>query len=77
MADSNAGGIYRATVLSTDDPARATRVQVMVPAISGQTSGWAEACEPLPRLEVGDTVWVMFEAGDPSRPVCMGRSPRR
>jgi hypothetical protein len=73
MADSAASSIYRATVLNTDDPTGTGRVQVMVPSVGGQTSGWALPCAPLPKLSVGDTVWVMFEGGDPARPVCMGR----
>jgi uncharacterized protein involved in type VI secretion and phage assembly len=71
-----AGGIYRATVLNNQDPEQRGRVQVMVPAIAGQGSGWAAGCFPpggpsaAPR--VGDMVWVMFENGDPAWPVWLG-----
>lgn len=75
MASSPAGGIYRATVLNSTDPQQSGRIQVIVPALSGQTSGWAAPCEPMPQTRVGDTVWVMFEGGDPTRPVCLGRLP--
>jgi hypothetical protein len=73
---NDANGIYRGTVLNTTDPSGAGRVQVLVPAVSGQTSGWAAACEPMPTFRAGDTAWVMFEGGDSSRPVCVGRMPR-
>lgn len=76
MAGDGAGGIYRGTVLNTQDPSGAGRVQVLVPAVSGQTSGWALACEPMPKFQAGDTAWVMFEAGDAARPVCIGRLSR-
>ncbi len=73
MAGDGLGGVYRGTVLNTADPSGAGRIQVLVPAISGQTSGWAMPCEPMPKFEAGDTAWVMFEGGDASRPVCVGR----
>lgn len=72
----NLGGIYRGTVLNAADPTGTGRVQVMVGAVGGQTSGWALPCEPMPQMKVGDAAWVMFEGGDPSRPVCLGRLPR-
>ena len=59
-------GIYRGTVMNTTDPQCKSRIQVMVPSISGQGSGWASACltpgaTALPK--VGDYAYVMFEAG--------------
>jgi hypothetical protein len=76
MAGDVSGGIYRGTVLNSQDPSGAGRVQVLVPAVSGQTSGWAMPCEPMPKFQAGDTAWVMFEGGDAGRPVCVGRLPR-
>jgi hypothetical protein len=76
---SGAPGIYRATVLNNQDPEQRGRVQVLVPAIAGQGSGWAAACRPVGGggqvPAVGDTVWVMFENGDPSYPVWLGVMP--
>lgn len=68
--------IYRATVLSAQDPDGRGRIQVLVPAIAGQGSGWAACCVP-PGVtptppKVGDTVFVMFENGDPAYPVWLG-----
>ena len=64
-------GIYRGTVLNTTDPAGQGRIQVMVPNVSGQTSGWAAPCSNT-TPNVGDTAFIMFEGGDPSLPVFMG-----
>ncbi|MBX9701048.1 MAG: phage baseplate assembly protein V [Acetobacteraceae bacterium] len=74
----SAPGLYRAIVLNNMDPARRGRIQVMVPAIAGQASGWAECCGPpggCPAPPVGATAWVMFENGDPAYPVWMGVMP--
>jgi hypothetical protein len=70
-------GIYRGTILSTTDPAVLGRVQVMVPAVSGQVSGWALPCQSggTTAPNVGDTAWIIFEGGDPTRPVFMGTMP--
>lgn len=76
MPDTDLYGIYRGRVLNIDDPRRLSRVEVAVAAAIGEVSGWAAACEPVAKIAVGDTVWVMFEAGDPNRPVCLGRMPR-
>ncbi len=68
--------IYRATVLNGQDPEGRGRVQVMVPAITGQGSGWAVGCfmpgAAMTAPQVGDTVFVMFENGDPAFPVWLG-----
>jgi len=68
-------GIYRGVIMSVSDPAGAGRVQVLVPSISGQTSGWAMPCNPPGQTQaanVGDLAWIMFEGGNPSYPVFMG-----
>lgn len=71
-------GIFRATVLNSLDPMRQGRVQVSVPAVSGGATQWALPCrEPgtglqRPTPNTGDTAWVMFEGGDPTRPVWLG-----
>ncbi len=79
MAGTGQFGIYRGMVLSVTDPAGRSRVQVLVPGVGGQTSGWADPCLPAGSSaspKVGDTVWVMFEAGDTSHPVYMGFMPK-
>lgn len=74
----NLFGLYRASVRNNDDPTGAHRLQVLVPAVGDQVLPWAVACVSgtdfhLPR--VGDTVWIMFEAGDIQRPVWIGVLP--
>lgn len=69
-------GIYRATVTDNADPQGRRRLQISVAAL-GILETWADVClsgrassQP-PRYS---TVWVMFEAGDPQRPVWLGRA---
>lgn len=73
---ARAPGIYRATVLGSQDPEGRGRIQVLVPAITGQGSGWAMGCfapgAAIVPPKVGDAVWVMFENGDPTFPVWLG-----
>jgi phage gp45-like len=71
-------GIYRGVVMSTEDSLRRGRVQVQVPGVSGAAVAWALPCQPVGHPvapKVGSGVWVMFEGGDPSRPVWMGVFP--
>ena len=76
-------GKYEGVVTDVADPLEIGRLRVRVPAVLGEQieSGWALPCAPygggkdrgmlfLP--EVGDTVWVEFAAGDPSRPIWVG-----
>lgn len=74
-------GKYRGQVANSTDPLQQGRVQVMVPEVLGEMmSGWAVPCSPytgplsgffsIP--QVGASVWVEFEAGDPSRPIWTG-----
>ena len=76
-------GKYEAVVTDVGDPLEIGRVRAKVPAVFGENveSGWALPCAPfgggkdrgflfLP--EVGDTVWIEFAAGDPSRPIWSG-----
>ncbi len=71
-------GIYRGVVMSTEDSLHSGRVQVQVPGVSGAAVAWALPCHPVGHPvppKAGSAVWVMFEGGDPSRPVWMGVLP--
>lgn len=74
-------GKYRGTVEDVSDPEDMGRIKCRVPSVYGdEVSPHALPCVPfagdqhgfymLP--EVGDGVWVEFEAGDPSRPIWTG-----
>lgn len=76
-------GKYAGVVTDNDDPTGIGRIQALIPEVFGtdQSCGWALPCMPwggghnhgffaLP--EVGDTVWMEFEAGDPMRPIWAG-----
>ena len=74
-------GKYRATVTDNNDPDQSGRVRVKVPALfDDDETDWATPCVPYAPAshgffvmpEVGDTVWVEFEAGDASRPIWTG-----
>jgi uncharacterized protein involved in type VI secretion and phage assembly len=76
-------GKYAGVVIDNEDPRKIGRLRARVPEVLGEeeASGWALPCAPwggghnrgffaLP--EVGDTVWIEFEAGDPMRPIWSG-----
>jgi uncharacterized protein involved in type VI secretion and phage assembly len=74
-------GKYRGVVTDIGDPDDRCRIKARVPAVlDDQESSWAEAALPfagsshglvmLP--QVGDGVWIEFEAGDISRPIWTG-----
>ena len=70
-------GIHQGVVLDNTDPMMQRRLLVRVPDVSGDDSLWAMACVPVPATPgvpaIGDVVWLAFEAGDPARPVWLGR----
>jgi hypothetical protein len=75
-------GKYRGLVTDISDPEGLARIKASVPAVFGDTltTGWAMPAVPfagpqhgvvfLP--EVGDGVWIEFEAGDSSSPIWSG-----
>lgn len=77
-------GLYRGVVIDNTDPLALGRVRVDVPDVSGTDTIWAirsvdaqelaagENPEMRSGAPVGSSAWVAFEAGDPSRPVCVG-----
>jgi uncharacterized protein involved in type VI secretion and phage assembly len=74
-------GKYRGVVVDVDDPEKMGRITARVPEIlHDQTSPWALPAVPFAGPshglvlipEVGDGVWIEFEAGDPSRPLWTG-----
>ncbi|HEX5320409.1 MAG TPA: phage baseplate assembly protein V [Stellaceae bacterium] len=77
-------GIYSATVTTNTDPKMKGRLLLTVPdVLSYSPSTWAEPSVPLagptgPSMgaymvpPVGAGVWVMFQRGDPDRPVWIG-----
>ncbi len=74
-------GKYRGLVANVIDPERRGRILVQVPAVyKDGVSGWAEPCLPLVGLrsgllalpQLGASVWVEFEQGDPERPIWCG-----
>lgn len=75
-------GIFRGICINNLDPMANGRVQVRVPAVSGDQDGsWAMPCRALGSPgaappSVGESVWVMFEGGDPAYPVVVGTFPR-
>ncbi len=71
-------GVYRGSVVATNDPNGQGRIQVMVPGVHGQTSGWAMPCGDYGGIKtpnLGAIAWVMFEGGDPAYPVWIGSVP--
>jgi uncharacterized protein involved in type VI secretion and phage assembly len=75
-------GLYRGIVRDVDDPEGKGRIRVEIHELlgAGRLTNWASYCAPfggggagffmLPRL--GDGVWVMFERGEPTKPVWIG-----
>ena len=68
-------GLYRAQVVDNADPLNRGRLKVQMAEVAGSQSLWADACVGNGPLSVplpGTGVWVLFEGGDPDRPVWLG-----
>jgi hypothetical protein len=77
-------GVYKATVVDINDPQNQNRIKVSLqffntPLGSTQkplSTDWIQPISSsglnLPAPAIGQGVWVMFQAGDPSHPVWVG-----
>lgn len=74
-------GKYRGMVLNNVDPLQTGRLLVQVPDVTNiLPSSWAMPCLPFAGVqsgfyavpEIGSTVWVEFEHGDPDHPIWVG-----
>ncbi len=74
-------GKYRGLVLNNVDPLNLGRIQATVPEVLGEIpTGWATPCAPYGGTgagffavpPIGAGVWIEFEGGDVSRPICSG-----
>ena len=72
MTGNKDGGVFRAQVVDVDDPEQSGRVRFRS-ANSDQTSDWADVLLiGAPAIEIGMTVIVANEGGDPRRPIVLG-----
>lgn len=75
-ARKNFPGVYRATVVNNRDPQNQRRLKVSIVTSAGETTDWIWPMEPsgitteVP--EIGQGVWVFFQAGDHAYPVWFG-----
>ena len=72
-------GIYRGIVVNASDPLNAGRALVSVPMVHNEGGVWAMPCiafgaPPNSGPRAGQEVWVMYENGDATRPVVLGKS---
>lgn len=74
-------GKYRGIVADVRDPRNMGRIKVRCPSILGEyMSAWCTPCVPCAFTEggmyhipyVGDSIWIEFEEGDPSKPIWVG-----
>jgi hypothetical protein len=67
-------GLHQGRVVDDQDPENRSRLRVESPAIPGGQA-WATPCRSPGSTElstIGQNVWLVFEAGDPARPVWLG-----
>ena len=69
---------YRGVVVNNQDPENMNRLEIVIPSVQGGIIIWALPFAQHGGLktgfkylapEIGDTVWVMFEFGNPSKPI--------
>ncbi len=77
MSDQTYGGMYRAVVMDNADPESHLRLLLRIPDVLGDQNAWAVPSNtaggtPIP--DVGQEVWVMFEAGNADYPIWMGQA---
>ena len=68
-------GVYRGRVIDAADPLARRRLRIEVPEVFGADSVWALPCAPVGEVAVpaaGQSVWILFEQGDPDYPVWIG-----
>jgi hypothetical protein len=73
-------GIYRGTCYDNLDVLSKGRIRISIPPLFGDdATGWAWPCSPTLAVgaharipNIGEGVFVMFEAGDPDHPIWMG-----
>jgi uncharacterized protein involved in type VI secretion and phage assembly len=74
-------GKYQGQVINNLDDKQMGRVQVTVPAVTGeQISTWAMPCVPAAGIQaglfivpaIGSKVWIEYEQGDPDYPIWTG-----
>jgi hypothetical protein len=69
-------GIYRATVINNRDPRKQRRLQVELTTSVGHFTDWVWPIEPanisVEVPDIGQGVWVQFQAGDHEYPVWVG-----
>jgi uncharacterized protein involved in type VI secretion and phage assembly len=74
-------GKYRGQVLENVDPLETGRLLVQVPDVANfLPSSWATPCLPYAGIqsglfvvpEIGSTVWIEFEQGNPDHPIWVG-----
>ena len=72
----NFSGVYRGTVINNRDPKKQRRIQVELTTSVGHSTDWIYPVEPanisteVP--DIGQGVWVHFQAGDHEYPVWTG-----
>ncbi len=76
--NSSLSGIYRAVVISNEDPDNRMKIQVKIDAIPEMGVLWAASVVPLKenlriRPLVGDLVWISFRNGDANQPLWLGK----
>src|SRR5208337_3789347 len=74
-------GKYRGTVINNVDPEQRGRIQAIVPTVSGLLpTSWALPCVPVAGQQsgifivpqIGASVWIEFEQGNPDLPIWTG-----